>query len=167
MPQHKLERICGIYKITSPTNKIYIGQSRHVILRKHYYGRHACKNQKRLYHSLEKYSFSAHIFEIIFQTDVDCDQSILDEREIYFMKLFAETNELLNTREGGYKGKHSAESIAKMKRSQAGKIRPNFAGRKHTLESKEKTRQKMLNRKFSPETITRMQIAGFLRYVLC
>ena len=48
----------GIYKITSPTNKIYIGQSTNIENRwNDYYKMIRCKRQTRLYNSLKKYGF--------------------------------------------------------------------------------------------------------------
>jgi len=54
----------GIYKIISPSGKIYIGQSVDIEKRKKLYVKHKCENQIKLYRSLVKYGFSAHIFEI-------------------------------------------------------------------------------------------------------
>jgi predicted GIY-YIG superfamily endonuclease len=56
----------GIYKITSPTGRIYIGQSTNIERRKvEYSGKNKCKKQAALYFSLVKYSFSEHIFEVV------------------------------------------------------------------------------------------------------
>ena len=52
----------GIYKITSPTNKIYIGQSIDIENRFTKYKSLDCKNQVRLYNSLKKYGFDKHKF---------------------------------------------------------------------------------------------------------
>jgi hypothetical protein len=42
----------GIYKITSPTNKVYIGQSIKINERKRKYKKLDCKNQPKIYNSL-------------------------------------------------------------------------------------------------------------------
>ena len=47
--------IVGIYKITSPTGKIYVGQSCNMKKRFVKYKRLDCKSQSRLYNSLLKY----------------------------------------------------------------------------------------------------------------
>jgi group I intron endonuclease len=70
----------GIYKITSPTNKIYIGQSTNICLREKYYNRLSCKKQPKLYNSLFKYGFNNHKFEII----EECLVEQLNERETYW-----------------------------------------------------------------------------------
>lgn len=57
----------GIYKITSPQGRIYIGQSKDCTKRFYFYkiASKYCYKQKRLYNSFLKYGVSNHIFEII------------------------------------------------------------------------------------------------------
>ena len=62
---------CGVYKITNPKGKIYIGSSRNIKQRYSYYKGYHCKNQIKLYNSLIKYGFENHSFEIIENCDVD------------------------------------------------------------------------------------------------
>ena len=50
-------KLSGIYKITSPSKKIYIGQSVDIIGRWNLYKKLRCKNQTYLYYSLKKYGF--------------------------------------------------------------------------------------------------------------
>jgi group I intron endonuclease len=55
----------GIYKITSPSGRIYIGQSTNIQRRwERAYKKLKCKGQPRLYASIVKYGFSEHIFEV-------------------------------------------------------------------------------------------------------
>ena len=61
----------GIYKITSPNQRIYIGQAVSLEKRKKSYDKLRCKGQPRLYASLVKYGFSEHLFEIIEQCVVE------------------------------------------------------------------------------------------------
>jgi hypothetical protein len=57
-----MEKIIGIYKITSPSNKIYIGQSNNILYRwKYCYKKLNCKSQRHLYNSLMKYGFDNHV----------------------------------------------------------------------------------------------------------
>ena len=70
-----MEKICGIYKITSPTGKIYIGQSRDILKRIKYYNKQYCKCQTKLYHSIKKHGWNTHVFEIIHK----CCESELNE----------------------------------------------------------------------------------------
>lgn len=71
----------GIYKITSPSGKIYIGQSNNLKQRKKDYIKTThCKGQVRLYNSLKKYGFQNHLFEII----ENCSIKQLNNRERYW-----------------------------------------------------------------------------------
>ena len=56
----KRKIISGIYKITSPSGGIYIGQSNDVIRRKWEYASIKCCDQPRLYNSLKKYGWNKH-----------------------------------------------------------------------------------------------------------
>lgn len=58
-------RIAYVYKITSPTGKVYIGSTVSLIQRKSSYKTLACKSQRRLYNSLKKHGWKAHTFEVI------------------------------------------------------------------------------------------------------
>jgi group I intron endonuclease len=55
----------GIYKITSPSGKIYIGQSTNIENRFNSYRILDCKKQIKLYNSLKKYGWDNHIKEIV------------------------------------------------------------------------------------------------------
>lgn len=78
------KRIIGIYKITSPSKRIYIGQSDHVIRRFKSYKRLNCKSQPKLYRSFLKYGVDKHTFEVI----CECDVERLDSYERYYQELF-------------------------------------------------------------------------------
>lgn len=80
--------ICGIYKITSPTNKVYVGQSSDIRRRMYYYQSLNCKSQQKLYRSLKKYGFSRHVVEIVCQ----CNVSELDDMERMYVKMFDSLN---------------------------------------------------------------------------
>lgn len=75
-------KICGIYKITSPSGKIYIGQSNDIERRHYNYKRYLCKTQTILYNSFLKHGVENHNFEII----EECNQSQLNELEAKYVK---------------------------------------------------------------------------------
>lgn len=80
----------GIYKITSPTKKVYIGQSVDILRRFSTYK--LCKKtnkQPRLYGSFFKYGIENHIFQII----EECAESLLNERERFYQDLYDATKE--------------------------------------------------------------------------
>lgn len=79
----KPTKIVGIYKITSPSGKIYIGQSTDINDRKNQYKGLYCKRQTKLYNSLKKYGFDAHNFDII----EECPELYLNELETWW-KMF-------------------------------------------------------------------------------
>ncbi len=57
--------ICGIYKIISPSDKVYIGQSINVRKRFWMYKKMYCNSQSKLYSSFVSHGVENHIFEII------------------------------------------------------------------------------------------------------
>lgn len=84
-----MEKVIGIYKITSPTHRIYIGQSKDIKRRFTYYRRFTCKFQKRLYYSFKKHGINNHIFEIIEECNID----FLNERERYWQEFYDVLNQ--------------------------------------------------------------------------
>ena len=74
----------GIYKITNPEGKVYIGQAINIEKRKKHYARLGCKRQYKLFNSLKKYGWYQHVFEII----EECSIEQLDEKEIYYKQQF-------------------------------------------------------------------------------
>ncbi len=117
--------IIGIYKITSPTGKIYIGLANDIYSRFYVYKKLMCKRQPKLYNSFKKYGVENHIFEIIHK----CNEEELNFWESHYGKLFKVTcKNGLNIREcGGSKGKLSEKTKIKIKKSLKGK----YVGEKH------------------------------------
>jgi hypothetical protein len=113
----------GIYKITSPSNKIYIGQSINIEKRYYIYSLKSCKTQIKLYHSFLKYGFNNHMFQIL----EECEESELNNRERYYQDLYNSTGKNgLNcrlTETNDKSGKLSEETIEKMKISQKRNIK--------------------------------------------
>lgn len=74
----------GIYKITNPKGKIYIGQSIDIENRWIDYKKSKCKFQIKLLNSLKKYGPNNHKFEII----EECKVEQLNERERYWQEYY-------------------------------------------------------------------------------
>lgn len=74
----------GIYKLTSPSGKIYIGQSKDIKERYLTYQYGKCKGQPRLKHSLNKYGLKNHKFEIV----EICAYSDLNIKERYWQDYY-------------------------------------------------------------------------------
>lgn len=145
-------RLIGIYKITSPTGKIYIGQSSNVINRFFIYKKLHCKKQIYLYNSFIKHGVNNHKFEII----EICSEEKLNELEIYYSNIYKSTDRDfgLNLRECGGHAKISDESRKKLSVALLGKkksdearvnmskakkgIKPYITGKRHSNETKYK-----------------------------
>lgn len=80
------KKLCYIYKLTSPTDRIYIGKSSNLNERIKTYKYLKCKGQPILYNSLSKYGFSGHTFDIIYEGENTLYE--INELEIYFIGLF-------------------------------------------------------------------------------
>ena len=78
----------GIYKITSPTGKVYIGQSINIENRFKSYKWYKAKKQTLLNRSFLKYGVENHLFEIL----TECDKTQLHKLETYYQELFCVTN---------------------------------------------------------------------------
>ena len=105
----------GIYKIISPSGKVYFGQSIQIEKRwKFYYGNNN-KNQPKLYNSFIKYGPENHKFEIV----EECSIEELELKEGFYkqhfidkfgweMALFCQ----INDRNGGIKSKETREKMS-------------------------------------------------------
>lgn len=184
-----MEKKIGIYKITSPGGKIYIGQSIHIDSRKKNYELINCKGQKLLYYSLIKYGFENHIFETI----EECSIELLHERETFWKKYYLEQNnndwskmlfcELYDKGSGGPMSEATKQKISKsnigVKRhsdewklfksiNQTGRLLSQEAkdkigdihrGLKYSEESKQKIRDSKIGQKYSEESKKRLSEA--------
>lgn len=112
---------CGIYKITSPSNKIYIGQSQDIHRRwKYYYQNKNCKKQSYLYNSLQKHGVEVHIFEIV----EECSFDLLNEKERYWQEYYDCINpekglnlRLVNTKDKKYEFPQHIKDKIKLKKA--------------------------------------------------
>jgi group I intron endonuclease len=164
----------GIYKITNPKGKIYIGQSVNLKRRKYdYENQKNCNGQILLFRSLKKYGWDGHKFEII----EECSLNLLNERERYWQDFY----DVLNPKKGlncrlttsltksgklsqktknkisesnKDKLKHTKEN--KLRISQRSKLLKNMLGKTHTLETKNKISQSKTGKTLSSETRDKM-----------
>ncbi len=120
----------GIYKITSPSGKIYIGQSVDIDSRLAHYKRLDCKGQVKLFNSLKKYEAKNHTFEVV----EECSVFELSNREGYWQDFYNSIHSGLNCRrvstkdKSGYDAKETVEKRASKLR---GVKRPSISGEKH------------------------------------
>jgi group I intron endonuclease len=139
----------GIYKITSPTNKIYIGQSINIEKRFLNYNSINCKKQIRLYNSFKKYGFDKHKFEIVLECNID----ELNHNERYYQDLYSAIGKNgLNcklTKSKDKSGLLSEETKLNLSKN-------HWTKGKYCKETKDKISKKLLGTTLSNTTIKKM-----------
>lgn len=128
------KRKSGIYKITSPSGKVYIGESLNLYERFMSYKRLECKSQIRLYNSLLKYGFSTHTFCVLEL----CSRDNLICRERFWQDVYdVLSNYGLNcilSKCGDIKAIISEKTRLKIKEKLSGSSHPNY-GKKRPIHS--------------------------------
>jgi group I intron endonuclease len=111
--------IIGIYKITNPKGKVYIGQSLNIERRHKQYELLHCKQQPHLYNSLKKYGWDNHESEVLEL----CSIEELDKKEIFYKQQFIEKFGWekalfcgIYDMGGGVKSKETCDKISKAKK---------------------------------------------------
>ena len=126
----------GIYKITSPSGKIYIGQSVNILSRINKYKTARCITQPIILKSILKYGWENHVFEIV----CECEQFELNEKERYYQEMF------------DCIGKNGLNCMLTHTRTKSGKARQETIDKLTGRKLPESTREKMRNKKLSEET---------------
>lgn len=140
----------GIYKITSPSGRVYVGQTLDFPTRFAKYRLLHCHGQIRLFQSFKKYGVENHRFEVL----EICDRDQMNCRERYYQDFYnvltkAGLNcKLTSSRE--VKGRHSEETKRKIALAQT--------GRRHTPETIAKF--KMAKQNMSEETKHKIRLAN-------
>lgn len=133
-----MEKIVGIYKITNPSGKVYVGQSVNLNSRIGRYRKlNNCKNQKALYNSFLKHSVEAHIFEIT----EECSAEQLNQRERFWQDFYDSVKSGLNCRATGF-----GDKSGYLSQETKGKLSESAKGRKGANLGKtfsDETRQRM------------------------
>jgi hypothetical protein len=142
----------GIYKITNPEGKIYIGLSKNIEKRWKQYKNRVGDSNKKLQESLKNLGYNNHLFEIIelieynILLDEKQNSKILRERERYWINFYQSDNGGLNENSGGSGcDSHTPESKQKISESLKNKPKPSDFGIKrkkwqHTDEHKNKVK---------------------------
>jgi len=160
----------GIYKITSPSCRVYIGQSRNIEKRKIQYEKYikeSCR-QVKLLASFKKYGFEKHIFFII----EECPFERLNDRERYWQEFYNSVEKGLNclyTKTDTKPSVFSKKTRLKMSNSHSGKklsnetkekMRQVRLGYKFSDEAKKKISDAHKGKKYSDDTLNKMSIAA-------
>ena len=179
---NKVDSMAYIYKITSPSKRVYIGSTVNIKSRKRDYKKNRCKRQRKIYYSILKYGWEKHSFEVI--EEVPFEDKFIRERhwqEVYnavedglnclYVKTdqkprrMSEESRMLMSKNSGARNK-SKEWQAKITASIQGKkhteesklkMRMTKLGKKESKETREKKRQMRLGKKHSPETIEKIR----------
>lgn len=121
----------GIYKISSPSNSVYIGQSINI---KRRFAQHKCESYHKklikLNRSFNKYGVNYHDFEILYVFPEDVGNEVLTIYEQFYIDQFKEAGfVMLNSKEAGSRGAHDlatrkkiSERLKGIKRTDAQKL---------------------------------------------
>jgi group I intron endonuclease len=106
----------GIYKWTSPTNRVYVGQSKDLDKRKKWYMSDGIRNAQmpKLKRSFNKYGIDNHIYDII----EHCTIEQLDEKEIHWGLFYNTLEHGLNCKLGEQNSIFSESTKKKMSDAQ-------------------------------------------------
>lgn len=170
----------GIYKITSPSGKVYIGQSRDIYGR---WGAHRLLSQRgdtALYSSLRKYGYDSHIFEVSHELPNDVSQDVLNDYELLYITQYKDCGvKMLNLRGGGGQlGSHSEQTIVKiiqtrkknhgvvgdgtytLTQDHKNKIGKAHKGMKREQSTKDNISKALKGKKFTAERVEKMKLVG-------
>lgn len=155
-----MNKISGIYKITNPTGKIYVGSAVDIHKRWSYYNRLDCKKQHKLFNSFLKYGPENHIFEILEECTFENLYPLERSWGLFFNTLDKEKG--LNLALPGYKevkGLMSEETKLKISIANRGKVRTekqkqimSEISKSMSQETKDKISKTQIGRKLSEET---------------
>jgi group I intron endonuclease len=139
----------GIYKITNPSGKIYIGQSVDILSRINKYKNAKCITQPIILKSILKYGWKNHLFEIV----CECNKKELNEKERHYQELF------------DCIGKKGLNCMLTNTSTKTGKARQETINKLKGRKLSDSTRQKMRDKKLSDETKLKISKANIGREV--
>jgi group I intron endonuclease len=152
--------IAGIYKITSPSGKVYIGQSLNILNRWRAYKNYKAPKQPYLRNSFIKYGVSSHAFEVLIDCSINISQYSITYFEQYYIDYYRSKNvTLLNVREAGKNGRHSEATKEKFKELRKG--RKASEATKIKMAELSKQRYLMLSEDKKEEIKGRLNKTGF------
>lgn len=117
--------ITAIYKITSPSGSVYVGQTRNLENRRNAYRWKAIKNQVHLYRSILAFGFNQHKLEVLQSFDSSVSQSELNDAELHWWRIVKSSGvKMLNIKQPGNQLKQSEETKIKIGNGNRGKKMP-------------------------------------------
>lgn len=139
-----------IYKLTSPSGKVYIGQTKNLVVRKSSYRSlsKSIRGQRKLYAAIKKCGFENFQFETL----LTCSSQVeLDSKEIDLIESYDSIVKGYNIMRGGCGGVHSEETKQRLREVNLGKKQSQ-----ETIQKRIETRCKR-GIKSSPDHIRRLQ----------
>ncbi|MFA6569987.1 MAG: hypothetical protein WCT77_01985 [Bacteroidota bacterium] len=136
-----------IYKLTTPSGKIYIGQTKDIKHRFYAYKRGACIKQPKLYYSIQKYGWDNMKKELLEYAN----EEIADTSEQSWIKYFDSVNKGLNCQLGGIGVKTKGYSIKPHNKKHRKNLSISHTGKKHSIETKQKMSNSGKKKVFSEE----------------
>ncbi len=162
-------KIGFVYKITNPNGRIYVGSTINLKRRISQYKNNYFKNQIKIHRSIEKYGWTNHIFEILWEGDV---KDMLKKEAELGTKLNALSENNLNLMLPKGDSKFSCiseETRLKMSNSAKGRIISEYCkkrirevhiGKIVSIETRKKMSEWQIGRKMSDEAKLNMSLAA-------
>ena len=142
----------GIYKITNPENKLYIGLSKDIEKRFQSHKALQFRGNNKLRESLTKYGKDSHLFEILEEINISDlsrneGNALLRKRERYWINELDTFYNGLNENGGGSGcGSHTPESKQKISESLKNRPKPSdFGANRKKWQQDEEWKQKVKN----------------------
>ena len=140
--------VCGIYRITSPSGRVYIGQAVDIGVRFQKYFGGNCPGQRRLHASFAKHGVENHTFEVV----EICEEGSLSARE----RFHQDNHEVIGPRGLNCKLTTFADRSGAHSEETRNRIRMANTGKRHSAEAKAKMRLARIGRKMPGEQRLRM-----------
>jgi len=140
----------GVYKITSPTGKVYVGESLNVVRRWNQYKNGHTNKQWKLERSIKKYGWESHEVELIESCCVD----LLRERERFWQLHYNSVEDGLNLKLTGAGDVKTKDSVEVTKNRSKGQM-----GRKQSKETKQKLSQQRIGVAKPREVVEKIRLA--------
>lgn len=160
----------GIYIITNPKGKVYVGQSVDVFSRFKRYKKYISeiKNQTKIYNSITKYGVQNHTFDII----EECSISDLNRLERKYQEYYNSVEEGLNCKytttedKSGHLSNETKKRISdankgrKFSKEWKHKISKSLTGRKKSIDAEKKRVESRKGYKHSKETLQKIKLSN-------
>jgi len=139
----------GIYKITSPTGNVYIGQSVDIERRWSFHSYNK-RLDTPIVRSFKKHGFEAHKFEVVHELPGDVDSKTLTTYEQLYIDLYRDAGATLlnaNPASATMRGFKHREDVKKRSSEIRAGWKSPMEGKKHTPESIQKIKEKRAKQK--------------------